>query len=338
MNRELRDLLVAAGYADAARPDFRWYQVIVHRNIASVPPVRHDSASALQNHGFNLILLSAEGAPTHYAKCRPALASETAHEVSILTALAADPALAEIIPDTRTASSATLSVQVSRFIGDQTWASDWRRQQLNRWTPATREILATMSTLAQRAAVLLPDPAQQREIKPGDAVEPLLRALSPMGLPNESAKILLAAVDSAPAVAPRPQHGDLWPANLIQRAEGGWWVLDFEMYGRIQMPLHDVFHLLRTSTSPDEVSWLRRLERGDDWARAQRQIVHEEAARQAVAESALTAVAIYYFVEMTVRLYRAGTPRSFWEPYLSEIHDAVAFLRKFGTLARLLIG
>jgi hypothetical protein len=158
-------------------------------------------------------------------------------------------------------------------------------------------------------------------------------------LPNESLEVLQAAADSAPAVAARPQHGDLWPAKLIERRGGGWWVLDFEMYGRIRMPLHDAFHLVRTSTSSDGGgTWLRRLAVGDEWARAQQQIIREVAARSAVPAGALTAVAIYYFAEMTERLYRSGTPQSFWEPYLAEIRDAVERLNKFGSLEHLLVG
>lgn len=338
MNRELRDLLVAGGYTRAARPDFRWHEVIVHRNIASVPPVQEGAASGLLNHGFNLILLDEQGTPTHYAKCRPALVPETQHEVSVLTALSADAALAEIIPLTRAARSESLSVQVSRFIGDRTWASDPSRGDIGAWVRATREILLIMLQLAERADVLLPDASHKQQIRLGEAVRPLLSTLSAMGLPSESQEALLSAADSASAVATRPQHGDLWPANLIQRSDGGWWVLDFEMYGRIRVPLHDVFHLVRTSTSPDEVTWLRRLDVGDDWARAQQQIIREEAARQAVPQSALTALSIYYFVEMTARLYRSGTPRSFWQPYLSETRDAVEYLSKFGTLESLLLG
>jgi hypothetical protein len=338
VNRELRDLLVAGGYSRAARPDFRWHDVIVHRNIASIPPVRQNGGSALLNHGFNLILLDEHGAPTHYAKCRPAVVPETQHEVTVLTVLAADPALAEIIPATRSASSATLSVQVSRFIGDRTWASDPSRGDIAAWTRATREILVVMLQLAERADALLPDLGSQREIRPRDALRPLLSALAAVGLPSESQDVLLSAADSAPALATHPQHGDLWPANLIQRPNGGWWVLDFEMYGRVRMPLHDVFHLVRTSTSPDEVTWLRRLAAGDDWARAQQQIIREAAARHAIPASALTALAIYYFAEMTARLHRSGTPRSFWEPYLSEVHEAVGFLNASGTLEDLLLG
>lgn len=338
MNRELRDLLVAAGYSRAARPDFRWQEVIVHRNIASVPPVRPGTGSALLNHGFNLILLDERGAPTHYAKCRPALVPETQHEVSVLTALGADPALADIIPATRSASSATLGVQVSRFIGNRTWASDSKRGDLGAWTRATREILAIMTRLAERADELLPNQTDQRAIRPAELVRPLIPALAQVGLPNELQEVLLAASDSAPPVVAHPQHGDLWPANLIQRSDGGWWVLDFEMYGRIRMPLHDVFHLVRTSTSPDEVTWLRRLGAGDDWARAQQQIIREAAIRHAIPQSALTAIAIYYFVEMTARLYRAGTPRSFWQPYLLEIRDAVELLGKLGKLDEVLVG
>src|SRR5207253_6463326 len=122
---------------------------------------------------------------------------------------------------------------------------------LTEWMGAMRGILATVSRLAERAAVLLPDQGEQETVRPGDAVRPLLNILEIVGLPNESLHLLATAADAAPAVLMRPQHGDLWPANLIQRDDGGWWVLDFEMYGRIRVPLHDVFHLVRTSALPD---------------------------------------------------------------------------------------
>jgi hypothetical protein len=339
VNRELRDLLARGGFECAARPGFRWHQVIVQRNIASVPPVRHVPGAALWNHGFNLILLDEKGTPTHYAKCRPASVSEMMHETTVLTALAVDPALADIIPATRTVSSETMTVQVSRFIGDRTWDADSLIRDVRAWTHAVRAILVIVDRLADRAVVLLPDHAGQRSIRPGEPLRPLLAALAPVGLPNESLELLMAAADSAPAVAARPQHGDLWPANLVERREGGWWVLDFEMYGRIRMPLHDAFHLVRTSALPSgEGTWLQQLATGDDWARAQQQIIREAAARSEVPASAVSALAIYYFAEMTERLYRTGTPSSFWEPYRAELSHAVEHLNVSGTLERLLLG
>jgi hypothetical protein len=257
------------------------------------------------NHGFNLILLDEKGTPTHYAKCRPASVSETMHEANVLAAFATDPGLAEIIPPTHSASSSTLNVQVSRFIGDRPWDADSIRGNISAWTRAVREILAIVGRLADRALVLLPDQDIQVVAHPGEIVSPLLAALTPIGLPNESLKVLLAAVDLAPAVAACPQHGDLWPANLIERPNGGWWLLDFEMYGRIRMPFHDVFHL---------------------------------AASNALTTGALSALAIYYFAQMTERLYRSGTPQSFWSPYLAELNYAAEHLRQFRTMENLLMG
>ena len=339
MNRELRQLLVEGGYEPAARPDFRWHQVIVHRNIASVPPVRTVPGAALWNHGFNLILLDEHGMATHYAKCRPAAVPEMMHEAAVLTALAGDPVLADIIPRTRTVSSATVRVQVSQFIGDHSWDSDAIIGDVNAWTHAVRGILEVVGRLADRAAVLLPGRVDQRTIRPVDAVGPLLEALVTAGMPNEWIQRLLAAAESAPAVPTSPQHGDLWPANLIARQDGGWWVLDFEMYGRIRVPLHDAFHLVRTSALEDGGgTWLQRLGVGDAWARAQQAIIREAVARGHVPDDAVSALAIYYFAEMTERLHRSGTPRTFWEPYLAELRDAVQRLTTMGTLDDLLLG
>ena len=191
MNRELRQLLVEGGYEPAARPDFRWHQVIVHRNIASVPPVRTVPGAALWNHGFNLILLDEHGMATHYAKCRPAAVPEMMHEATVLTALAGDPVLADIIPRTRTVSSATVRVQVSQFIGDHSWDSDAIIGDVNAWTHAVRGILEVVGRLADRAAVLLPGRVDQRTIRPVDAVGPLLEALVTAGMPNEWIQRLL---------------------------------------------------------------------------------------------------------------------------------------------------
>jgi len=291
------------------------------------------------NHGFNLILLDEKGTPTHYAKCRPASVSETMHEASVLAEFATDPGLAEIIPSTQSASSSTLRVQVSRFIGDRPWDADSIRGNIGAWTRAVREILAIVGRLADRALVLLPGQDTQAIVHPGESVSPLLAALTPIGLPNESLKVLLATADLAPAVAACPQHGDLWPANLIERPDGGWWLLDFEMYGRIRMPFHDVFHLVRTSAAlEDGRTWLQQLAVGDEWARAQQQIIREAAASNALTTGALSALAIYYFAQMTERLYRSGTPQSFWSPYLSELNYAAEHLREFRTMEDLLMG
>jgi phosphotransferase family enzyme len=338
VNRELRDLLAQAGYEHAARPGFRWHQVIVHRNIASVPPLRHAPGTALWNHGFNLILLGETGAPSHYAKCRSTSVRET-HEATVLTILSADPALADIVPSFRSASSATLTVQVSQFIGDRSWDADSIRGDLTQWTRAVRGILETVRRLAERAIVLLPDHADRSMMRLEDALTPHLTTLRTAGLPNESLDVLATAAEMAPEVPKRPQHGDLWPANLIQRADGGWWVLDFEIYGRIGVPLHDVFHLVRTSALPDgDGTWVRQLAGAGEWARAQQQIMREAVVESGVPAAAITGLVIYYFAEMTARLYRYGTPRSFWEPYLAEIRDAVQHLEVSGTLEHLLLG
>ena len=339
MNRELRDLLVECGYERAGLSEFRWHDVIVHRNIASIPPVPHGGGAMLWNHGFNLILLDGRGAPTHYAKCRPASAADTKHETAVLSALTADSALADIIPPTRIASSGPLSVQVSRYVGNRTWATDSTKRDVKSWTRGAREILAKVDRLARSAAVLLPTTYDQHILRPGAAVRPLLPALARLGLPSKSLAQLSAAAEAAPAIPARPQHGDLWPANLIARPDGGWWVLDFEMYGRIRMPLHDALHLVRTSASTASGgTWLHRLAADDDWAHAQQQVIGDAAAGSEVPGAAITAVAIYYLAEMTERLSRFGNPPSFWEPYVAELVDAVEYLNECGTLEGLLLG
>src|SRR5881397_3247923 len=42
-----------------------------------------------------------------------------------------------------------------------------------------------------------------------------------------------------------PQHGDLWPSNVVHSG-GSWWLLDFEVFGEVQVPLYDVCHFVRT--------------------------------------------------------------------------------------------
>jgi hypothetical protein len=45
-------------------------------------------------------------------------------------------------------------------------------------------------------------------------------------------------------VPSHPQHGDLWPGNIIQDEHGRWCVIDYETFGQVEFPLYDAYHLV----------------------------------------------------------------------------------------------
>src|SRR5205085_9630516 len=73
-----------------------------------------------------------------------------------------------------------------------------------------------------------------------------LAHLEAAGVSSERRAALRRALVRGGCLPGRLQHGDLWPGNIL-RHEDSWWLLDYELFAQIRVPLYDAFHLLRTS-------------------------------------------------------------------------------------------
>jgi glutathione S-transferase len=93
-----------------------------------------------------------------------------------------------------------------------------------------------------RALDVLPDTGKSRTMV---QVRGELVRLTEAGLSCSTAEYLEERLGERD-VSSVPQHGDFWPRNLV-RSGDGWRILDLETCGSIDLPLYDVFHLLRGS-------------------------------------------------------------------------------------------
>jgi aminoglycoside phosphotransferase (APT) family kinase protein len=112
----------------------------------------------------------------------------------------------------------------------------------------TSDVLRPMvETIAgiHRALSAPPERAQTDRFR--DAVAEPLRILSEFGaspVPEGCRRLLAAAgaerLESLPVI---PQHGDLYDGNLL-RHPGGWYVVDWESFGMVDLPAYDLYTLL----------------------------------------------------------------------------------------------
>ena len=131
----------------------------------------------------------------------------------------------------------------------------------------------------------------------------------------------LRAAGTAPTF---PQHGDLWPGNVIRERET-WRLLDFDLFGRVDAPLFDACHLTFTSTDyllsgghGLDIPWVLRLQGHDDLGRGGREILRQNAVAQGLSADQALGGLLYYLVEATARLLRKGAQSDVWGAPLAE--------------------
>jgi predicted trehalose synthase len=196
-----------------------------------------------------------------------------------------------------------------------------------------REILEQMETISQHAPVIDPeeDPYVDLAAKAAWAFDAIPSSL----LAPEQAAVLRATVAAAGRLRRVPQHGDLWPMNVL-RYDGRWLLLDFEIFGRIQVPLYDAFHLVRScwamrqgwlqrtvhrlrspttsTTAPNWVACLRS-SASDPY----RQTLAWARARHGLTNTDAVGALAFYMVDVAARIYLRRVRMEYVEPYLSDL-------------------
>jgi fructosamine-3-kinase len=138
----------------------------------------------------------------------------------------------------------------------------------------------------------------------------------------------------------RLQHGDLWPANVLRRGDS-WWLLDYELFGEVRVPLYDALHLLRTSDRirrPRAETWVASLMDETAETAATRAILGRAAQRHGLTPAEVAAAFVYYVADGAARSWRRQAAADFWEPVLAEA-ETLADLEASGVnVAAMLLG
>ncbi len=314
MNRELRALLADAGVSTGA-----WSDIILLHNVAALPAPDTPRGDYIWNRGFNLLVLDARGHPAHYCKCRRPDDEDLAHDTRVREVLARDPALRAIVPATRGVASGTIQIQVSHHLTGEPFSSVVARLSTPAWERAVGEILTAVEGVTARSAELLPDlAAPAGGVALAQEVTWALRHLGSAGVPPDTATRLARVLEEAGRAPAAPQHGDLWPGNVV-RFEGSWWLLDFEVFGRIRIPLYDAFHLVRTSWQlrPGGALPLLALLRDRAAGAACRTVLGAAVRRAGLTRAQLGGAFVAYLVDIAARLHRRGVPSAYWLPYVA---------------------
>jgi hypothetical protein len=303
MNREIARLLAEAGVTEP----FDWKDIVIRQNYAMVPTPSGAGDLAAMNVGFNLNVLS-HGSPIYFAKCRDAGDPELQRSTAIRNCLAGERDDGLSVSPAGIASSGRMTVQVSRFIPGSNLGEVVLGLTIPEYLGMLRTVLfgnAALSRLVMSEPGLL-------EARPATlslsaiASRVVDDAAQLAALDHGEHSALTAALLAAGDVPSRPQHGDLWWANLL--ASGGRiWLLDFDSYGEIRVPLFDdlTFMLgtlgVRGGSLADAVEWL-----GSEEAEARdcRALLLERAEADGLTVQQIDGVIVYYLAHMAFDVHR----------------------------------
>jgi hypothetical protein len=327
VNPRLGELLASAGIDDGRGLPSAWSRIVLLQNWGGVPPVRRMAQTYLGNRGFNFLLLGPRGAPTHFGKCRPASGKALRHEIAVLGTLRHDPEVSAVVPRTWGVRSGELDLLISALVSGTRFDRTVARLPAEQWVRAMTEILAVTHRVTERAVALLPDLSDRTgPMSLYEAARGSLAYLESMGLGRRCVRSLAEALRDGGSLHGFPQHGDLWPSNVV-RSGRSWWLLDFEVFGQVQIPLYDACHLVRTcsdlrpvaSASSAPSRWIDRLLAGGDEATACWRTLASVARRHALGPSGALGALVYYLIDMATRFHKRGGPRCYWEPHALEL-------------------
>ena len=314
------------------------------QNYGTIPPAVEKHGFYVWNRGFNLLLLGRDGVPRYFCKCRPTADHNLARETAVLQALNRDAELSGVAPWTRGARCEELQLQVSEYIPGQSYTQTVPRLGENAWTASMGEILALARRVSSRAPSLVPDLlAGAGLVALHDGVAEALGELAAAGLSEGQLGALEAALRRAGTLPRLLQHGDLWPANVLWH-RGSWRLLDFESFGRVQVPLYDVYHFVRTCWFLRQPrldvagAWLDCLASDDGAADPCRRTMRREARELGLNAAQAIGALVYYLVDIAAQFHKRGLPRSFWEPLALEVRRVADALNAGTPLEELVLG
>ncbi len=301
------------------------------RNVGPLQTAAPLEGDNISNRGLNAIVFKTAGGATHFLKVRPLAHANFAREAAVAVSLATQPRLANLVPASQSFVAGPARVLAQEFIEGTALDVVLRGRSRRAWHELAAEVLRSTNVLRVAIGELLLAAAGTN----GSAVlRSDLELLAGLGV-NAAALRKLAARAAGADLPLRPQHGDFWPRNVLEAADG-WRVLDYESCGQLATPLFDVFHFVRgcaDTASGGRRSWLA------DWAnagRAARPLADEvRRAAGSLNQTGIEAALVAYQVTFVATLYRRGIARDRIEGRLRELAELPALLEA-GAMARAL--
>jgi hypothetical protein len=202
------------------------------------------------------------------------------------------------VPEVRTAASPRLRMHVSRQLPGESYLTTMRKQDTGEWQRTVEQVLALVDLVGERAKQVVPWLRSTRpELHLGEGLADRFGQLERQGVDTHTLKALRTALEGI-IVPSHPQHGDLWPDNLLRDTDGRWCVIDFETFGQVRFPLYDAFHLAWSSRNR---TWPgREKQAADD------RIVESAARRRGLSDAQVGALRLAFLVEVTAHRMRPG--------------------------------
>jgi hypothetical protein len=348
MNRELLRLLDSVRADATSGRALRWDDVLIVQNTGPVAGAARPEGDFTWNRGFNFVLLNRDGAPTHYCKCRTVPNEQMAVETVILEALGADRLIRHLVPYASAAQGEHLQLQISTYLPGVPFSEVIGQLSEQEWLAATRHILESADAVSARAIAVVPQlhDAGSTPLMLDEAARPHLEYLASVGMYPEHLDALTGALHRAGEVRGWPQHGDLWPGNVLWD-RGAPRLIDFEIFGEIHVPLYDVLHWLRVcfgfrpdAVSPDRprLAWVDALAHDTPAVRKSRALISMSARRRRLNSRGTVGALVYYVVDIAARIHRRGTAGAAPSRMLSEVERLAELLLEGVPLEQRLLG
>ncbi len=313
-----------------------WTSFVVHQNVCAVPAPDLPMGSAYWQRGCLLLLLDDRGRPTHLAKLRPIGEPNTAYEGEVLRRLWTVPEIRPHIPAAHWTSADGAQLLLTSYSAGEPYRRRVGRVSDAAWVRDMHELLAITQMISDRA------PASGAELRSpetpfhfADEAAALLGSVAALGLHAEELEVLTALLRRSGSAPRSPQHGDLWPGNILRDGRR-WRLLDFEMFGKVQAPLFDHVHLLRTSliarAGSTAEAWLTAAELGSPQAASALSVLAAVSRRNGFDLAQAMGCIVYYLTTMADHFRGAELPGAMADPILLDLRTIIAATRD-GNLA-----
>jgi hypothetical protein len=304
-----------------------WRRVVMVKNDGPIPVPDHP-VEGDPGRGFNLLLLSAEGAPAYYVRCRDADDAIARRETELLRVLGECEEVRAHLPETAGGRADGIQVMAARYIDGPLLSRLAQQFTAEQWEAAMIELVEVAFAIGHAGIGRVPGWAGATPFDFVAESEEALGRLVAGGLGAERAEALRAALRVGGTAARFPQHGDLWPGNVVRNG-AVWRLLDFEQFGLVDAPLFDACHLAFTATEYHlngghgmERPWATLIREGTPIGRSSRTVLAHAARRYGLSRESAGAALVHYLIEGTDRLIRRGALQTVWEVPFQELMAA----------------